>query len=390
MKRTITAMFDRYQDAAEAVRRMESAGIPRSDISIVSNDAAHREHHSNPAYAYRDRDNDTADDAADGAGTGATLGTLLGGGAGLLAGLGMLAIPGLGPVVAAGWLASTLVGAGAGAATGGLVGSLAGAGVSESDAHAYAEGVRRGGTLVTARVDDQHFERALDILDDEGTVDMDEREKSWRSEGWTGGATGGSGYAPGTTGAMAPGALGAAGSTTTGLGGATGSGRTGIGAGSTTGTATRATGMGAAGAASHGTKAGEEVIPVVEEELHVGKREVSGGRVRVRSYTVETPVQEQVSLRDEHVSVERRPVDRAVTGSENLFKDRTIEATEKREEAVVSKDARVKEELVVKKDVEQETRTVSDTVRQTKVEVEDERNSRLGGTSGANTNTTKR
>jgi len=420
MKRTITAMFDRYQDAAEAVRRMETAGIPRSDISIVSNDPSHREHHGNAAHAYRDRTDDTADDAADGAGTGASLGTLLGGSAGLLAGLGMLAIPGLGPVVAAGWLASTLVGAGAGAAAGGLVGSLAGAGVSEADAHAYAEGIRRGGTLVTARVDHMHYERALDILDDEGTVDMDEREKSWRAEGWTGTADS-PGHTGGMAGSGASGAIGAAASTlglgnvtdtdrttrmgstagtatpASGMGSGMGTGATagtamppiGMGAGAT-GTSMPATDMGGAGATSRGTGQGEEVIPVVEETLNVGKREVSGGRVRVRSYTVETPVQEQVNLREEHVSVERRPVDRAVTDRDNLFRDRTIEAAETREEAVVSKDARVTEELVVKKDVEQDTRRVSDTVRQTRVEVEDDRTSRMSGTGGLSSDQTKR
>ena len=93
----------------------------------------------------------------------------------------------------------------------------------------------------------------------------------------------------------------------------------------------------------------------------------------MRSYVVETPVQEQVNRRQEHVSVERRPVD--LTGKENLFQERTIEATEKAEQAVVSKQARVKEELVVKKDVDQRTETVSDTVRRTEVKVDDERGS---------------
>ena len=117
----------------------------------------------------------------------------------------------------------------------------------------------------------------------------------------------------------------------------------------------------------------EEVIPVAEEQLKVGKREVSQGRVRVRSYVVETPVQEQVSLREENVHVERRAADRPVTGADELFRERTIEAEERAEEAVVAKEARVKEELVVKKDVGQRTETVSDKVRRTEVEVEDER-----------------
>jgi len=97
--------------------------------------------------------------------------------------------------------------------------------------------------------------------------------------------------------------------------------------------------------------------------------------VRVRSYVVETPVNEQVNLRQERVSVERRPADRAVSGADNLFRERTIEAEERAEEAVVSKEARVKEELVVKKDVGQRTETVSDKVRRTEVEVEDDRTS---------------
>ena len=192
MQRTITAMFDRYQDALEAVRRLEAAGVAQSDISIVSNDPAHRSQDDATTAGATTARTDTDDDTETGAGTGASLGSLLGGGAGLLAGLGMLAIPGLGPVVAAGWLASTLVGAGAGAATGGLLGALVGAGVDERDAHTYAEGVRRGGTLVTVRADQSMADRVIDILDDEGTVNLDEREASWRQEGWTGRYTGGS------------------------------------------------------------------------------------------------------------------------------------------------------------------------------------------------------
>jgi stress response protein YsnF len=100
----------------------------------------------------------------------------------------------------------------------------------------------------------------------------------------------------------------------------------------------------------------------------------AGGRVRVHSHVVETPVQEQVNLRQERVEIERRPVDRPVNASSDaLFRERTIEAEERVEEPVVSKEARVKEELVVNKDVEQRTETVRDTVRRTEVEVDDER-----------------
>jgi len=258
-----------------------------------------------------------SDSTAEDAGTGAAIGAAVGGGAGLLAGLGLLAIPGLGPVVAAGWLASTLLGAGAGAATGGIIGALTAAGVPEEHAHAYAEGIRRGGTLVTVRTEPRFVDKAVDILDDDGTVDMEERATSWRNEGWTGR------YAGAGSSSVRPEQSGS--------------------------------------------------IPVVEEELKVGKRQVSGGRVRVHSHVVEKPVQEQVTLTDERVQVERHAVNRPVTTADRLMQDRTIEATERREEAVVSKDAKVKEEVRLRKDSDRHTETVRDTVRNTKVEVDDTR-----------------
>src|SRR5829696_5503905 len=203
--RTVAAVFDRYDDAARAVSKLESAGVAHGDISIVSNDAAQRDRYSSTSTGTSRDDDKTGTGAATGAGTGAALGA----GAGLLAGLGLLAIPGLGPVVAAGWLASTLVGAGAGAATGGLLGSLAGAGIDENDAHSYAEAVHRGGTLVTVRATTANHDRIVDILDDDGTVDMDQRQTAWRSEGWTGQYTGGSGTSgSGTSGAMSDAASG--------------------------------------------------------------------------------------------------------------------------------------------------------------------------------------
>jgi len=124
-----------------------------------------------------------ADDtnAAEGAGIGATVG----GAAGLLAGLGMLAIPGIGPVVAAGWLASTALGAAAGAAAGGLVGSFTNAGIDEDDAHYYAETVRRGGTVVSVRAADEHAATVEAILDGATPIDRDARMAQYRQEGWS-------------------------------------------------------------------------------------------------------------------------------------------------------------------------------------------------------------
>ena len=175
MTQTITGLFDTYDAATQAVRELEAAGIPHGDISIVANNADKR---WSPSPA-------RAKDAGSGAATGASVGAAVGGGAGLLAGLGMLAIPGLGPVVAAGWLAATAVGAAAGAAAGGLVGSLTAAGVSPEHAEVYAEGVRRGGSLVSARVSDQLAARARSILASRGSVDPGVRGAAYRKQGWS-------------------------------------------------------------------------------------------------------------------------------------------------------------------------------------------------------------
>jgi hypothetical protein len=174
----LTGLYDTYDDAVLTVREIESAGVPYADISVIANNVDNR-------YAPREKTNAAAD-----AGSGAAIGSVLGGGAGLLAGLGMLAIPGVGPVVAAGWLVATAVGAvagaGAGAATGGVVGSLTGAGVSEEYAHVYAEGVRRGGTLVTARVDGPLAPAVGQIMRRYRSVDPDARGRAYRAAGWNG------------------------------------------------------------------------------------------------------------------------------------------------------------------------------------------------------------
>jgi uncharacterized protein (TIGR02271 family) len=116
---------------------------------------------------------------------------------------------------------------------------------------------------------------------------------------------------------------------------------------------------------------GEARIPVIEEELLVGKREVEGGGVRIRTRVVERPVEEAVRLREERVSVERRPVNRPVTEADlGAFREGTFELKERSEEAVVAKQARVVEEVAVNKEVGERTETVRDTVRRTDVDVE--------------------
>lgn len=183
--RALTALFDDYDAAAGAVDRLEAAGIAHADISIIAM-------RKDPEAAAPTPGAPVARpaDAAQSAGTGATVGTVLGGGAGLLAGLGLLAIPGLGPVVAAGWLVAAATGAGVGAAAGGLIGGLTAAGLDGEEAEAYAEGVRRGGTLVTVQADEPRAARVLAILDQAGPIDLDERAEGWRAQGWTGGTIG--------------------------------------------------------------------------------------------------------------------------------------------------------------------------------------------------------
>lgn len=175
--KTVTGLFDNYDDASDAVGELEASGIPHSDISIVANNADNRLDRHDTSKA--------ADDAAGGAG----LGAVVGGTGGLLAGLGLMAIPGVGPVVAAGWLAATAVGALSGAvvggAAGGIVGALTDSGVSEDDAHVYAEGVRRGGTLVTAKVDDAQEAEARRILGQSKSVNLEQRRGEYQAAGWT-------------------------------------------------------------------------------------------------------------------------------------------------------------------------------------------------------------
>ena len=251
---------------------------------------------------------DAAQGAATGAGAGASVGTVVGGGAGLLAGLGALVIPGVGPLVAAGWLVAAVTGAGVGAATGGLLGSLTGAGLSEADARTYSQGVERGGTLVTVRAEEALASKVENLMQGGGAART-----------------------------MPAGAMPAA----------------------------QPSGAQALGS--------DESIKLVRENLVVGKREVDSGSARVTTRIVETPVEEQVTLHDETVRVERHAVDQPFGAvPADAFQERVIEVRAMGEEAVVQKDVRVVEEIAIRKEVTDRTETVRDTVRETKVEIEDE------------------
>lgn len=166
---TISHVYDNYPQAERAVKALEAAGVPTSDISLVANK------HVSDTYANAEEISSTS--------AGAGIGAAVGGGAGLLAGLGLLAIPGLGPVVAAGWLATTALGAVAGTAAGGMIGVLVDAGTSEDDAHVYSEAVRRGGTLVTVR--NSHPNGQIEkILNASNPIDPIARRNEYKTGGW--------------------------------------------------------------------------------------------------------------------------------------------------------------------------------------------------------------
>ncbi len=181
MTQTISRLYNNYGDTRTAVRQLEAAGVSHGDISIIASNADN--FYNDGKDTYPDRDLDGKDDRAEGARTGAGIGAAAGGAAGLLAGLGLMAIPGVGPVVAAGWLVATLTGAAAGAATGGVVGALSQAGIGKDDAHVYAEGLRRGGAVVSARVADADAVRLQAVMD-RSAVAVADRGAMYRKAGW--------------------------------------------------------------------------------------------------------------------------------------------------------------------------------------------------------------
>jgi hypothetical protein len=179
--RTLVALYDHLSEARSAVTDLVAAGISRDQINLVASDST-REYEGELAL---DR-NAPRHESTDMAGSGAVLGGVLGGLTGLLVGLGAFAIPGVGPIIAAGPIVAALTGAGAGAATLGILGSLGDLGVSEKDSHSYAEGIRRGGTLVSVKLDEAEAVRVSEILEKYSPVDIEQRGAAWRESGWTG------------------------------------------------------------------------------------------------------------------------------------------------------------------------------------------------------------
>jgi len=378
--RTVTAMFDNASEAERAASRLRSAGIPDSQIRLTQG--------SNQSYSGTVDANDT---------------TYRDQHKGFWDSLGDFFFP-------------------------------------EEDRYSYAEGLSRGSHMVTVTgFDSAMYDTVIDILDDEGSVDLDARESEWRSSGWSdyqrspyyanpGDISGTGGMAGGTSGlsGTAAGIGHTIGNVADRAGDAIARGADRVGDALTGDSNTRGTiyddglqdrslqmaadtgrrsqadlgsqQQGFAGAGSMRQSGGmgttgyrdedyneDGTLKVVEERLNVGKREVEGGAVRVRSYVREVPVEADVDLRAQRVYVERRPVDRAVNPGDVQFGDRTLEAREYREEPVVAKEARVVEEIGLRQETEVQHQRIQDTVRKTEVEVEDdrtgERSSISGGTS---------
>jgi len=300
MAKTVVGVFDTISEAQRAVTDLTSAGFSRDDLSLVAGESDEAKSVIGGGQAGNEKST-AVPRAAAGAGIGAA--------AGILAGLVALAIPGVGPVLAAGPLAATLLGGAAvGAATGGLIGAMTGVGIPEEHAHHYAEAVRRGSVLVMVNAPDERAQEAAEVMNRAGAIDVMRRAARWeKTEGY------------------------------------------------------KRFDVNAAPLAREQREReretnvrhynqGERVIPVVEEEVKVGKREVERGGVRVYTRVTEQPVSEQVRLREERVQVERRPVDRPVTSADaTALREGTVEVKARSEEAVVAKQARVVEEVVVSK-----------------------------------------
>jgi hypothetical protein len=186
MTQTLTHVYNDYASAEQTVRELKAAGLGDSHIGIVASNAdGWHKPGSDNVDPKHDKDRDGKDDRSEGAATGGGLGAIAGGAAGVAAGLGMLAIPGVGPVVAAGWLASLAAGAVAGGATGGIIGALVESGTSKENAALYAEALRRGGAVVTAKVSDDDAPKYKAIMS-RNDVDVASRADVYRKSGWKG------------------------------------------------------------------------------------------------------------------------------------------------------------------------------------------------------------
>ena len=309
----VTGLFPDRDSAEQAYQDLSARGYSKDDVNLVMSDETRTRHFS----GNDDVQTELGTKAAEGAGIGAGIGGTLGAIAAAVAAVGTsIILPGVGLVIA-GPLAAALVGAGAGGAAGGLVGALIGWGIPEETVKHYEQGIKDGGILMAVKPRNEE--------------DIEHFSTRWPNTAAPVGAMG-------TTGAMAAEPVAA---------------------------------MQTPAPVARAASTGSGTIPVIEEELQVGKREVETGTVQVTSHVVETPVNESVTLREVHADIQRRPVDRPATEADlNAFKEETFEVRQMAEKAVVNKTARVVEEVVVGKTATTSTQQINDTVRKTVVDVQ--------------------
>jgi len=303
---TVVGLFDHQTEAEAAITALKAAGFPEKDIGVAMRDRT----------SQGELVEGTGTQVAEGATGGAVGGGVVGGVIGLLGGLGALAIPGLGPIFAAGWLGSTLAGAGIGAAAGGIIGGLVGLGIPENEARHFEEGVKEGRILVTVKAEERAAE-AADILT-RHNADL--------------------GPAFGTE---------------------TGSSRIGRTARTT----------------ADVTDSDQERIALREEELEVGKERVKAGEVRVRKEVVTEQRQVDVPVTREEVVIERHPVSgdaERVASAGDIGDDEEIRVPLTEEEIRVEKRPVVKEEVTLGKRKVTETERVNETLRREEARVETE------------------
>ena len=315
----VTGLFKDNKSAECAYDALGERGYGKDDTDVMMSDQTRDKYYSGAAAD----DSELGSKAMEGTGAGAAIGGTLGAIIGGIAAIGTsVALPGLGLIIA-GPLAAALFGAGAGGLTGGLLGALIGSGIPEEQATAYESGIKSGGIVIraTART----------------AQDADFIESKFKSCG----------------------------------------GEQVYSNASQTANGTAATAQTTANTQQRNRDTGNVVIPVIEEELQVGKRTVESGGVRVETDLKEEQVEKSINLREEKINVERKPVDRAVNASDlEKMKDGEIRIPIVEEVPVVAKEARVVEEIVISKDVVERTENISDTVRKTEVDVEDSDNKR--------------
>jgi len=311
----VTGLFKDKDSAECAYGALSERGYSKDDTDVMMSDKTRDQYYSGSMTD----DTELGSKALEGTGAGAAIGGTLGAAIAAIAAVGTsIVLPGLGLIVA-GPIAAALVGAGAGGLTGGLIGALIGAGIPEENAEAYESGIKSGGIVL--RATPRNAEDAAFI------------ESKWKS---CGGEQIYSNAAQQNSSQVNAASAG-------------------------TGRSSR----------ENESNTDGVTIPVIEEELQVGKREVQTGGVRVETNITERPVEKTVTLREEEINVERRPVDRPA-GEADLSRakeaDFVVRGTG--EKAVVAKDARVVEEVVIGKDVSERTETINDTVRRSEVDVE--------------------